>query len=200
MRGHETSLVNDYPYLANERNRPANQEVVTEHDGTIAYMYLKEMGKIPLLTREGEIKLAKQIHGGQREIRVLLGHCLVAAREIDHLGQELGKDRCKVSRFGEEVTGEVISQLGILAKHHGDHLCKLRDLLEELKKAEANLKKAEVEIVQGNLRLVVKTARDYNKKGLSFVDLLQEGNLGLIRGVERYDYRRGFRFSTYAIR
>jgi RNA polymerase primary sigma factor len=56
-----------------------------------------------------------------------------------------------------------------------------------------------MKLAQGNLRLVIRTAKQYRDRGLSFEDLIQEGNLGLLKAVERFDPERGFRFSTYAI-
>jgi RNA polymerase primary sigma factor len=114
-------------------------------------MYLKEIGKVPLLTAAQEVALAKRIESG-----------------------------CKAS--------DALGRNGKLSE----------DKVEALKRIEADGLEAKKKLTEANLRLVVSVAKRYVGRGMLFLDLIQEGNLGLIRGVEKYDYTRGFKFSTYA--
>ena len=133
-----------------KRNEAANVTMLT---GDPVRMYLKEIGKVPLLSAAEEIDLAMKIEAG-------------VAAELDKAeeeGREL--ERREKRRLGR------VEQVGIDAKQ---------------------------QLIEANLRLVVSIAKRYVGRGMLFLDLIQEGNLGLIRAVEKFDYTKGFKFSTYA--
>ncbi|MEF2830105.1 MAG: RNA polymerase sigma factor RpoD [Senegalimassilia anaerobia] len=135
-----------------KRNEAANVTMLT---GDPVRMYLKEIGKVPLLSAAEEIDLAMKIEAG-----------VAAAAELDKAeeeGREL--ERREKRRLGR------VEQVGIDAKQ---------------------------QLIEANLRLVVSIAKRYVGRGMLFLDLIQEGNLGLIRTVEKFDYTKGFKFSTYA--
>jgi RNA polymerase primary sigma factor len=114
-------------------------------------LYLREIGRVPLLTAEDEVELAKSIEAG------------LFAEEKLHGAQPLGGlERGDLEWLGAD---------GVRAKQR---------------------------LIEANLRLVVSIAKRYIGRGLVFLDLIQEGNLGLIRAVEKFDYTRGYKFSTYA--
>lgn len=113
-------------------------------------MYLKEIGRVNLLTAEEEVYLAKKIEAGKKAARALRSF----------KGTPLEKRKLERERTG-----------GLKAKQR---------------------------LIESNLRLVVSIAKKYVGRGLLFLDLIQEGNLGLIRAVEKFDYRKGYKFSTYA--
>lgn len=115
-------------------------------------MYLKEIGKVPLLTAKEEVSLAKKIEAGEK-------------------AQE------KAEKEESSTTPAD---------------------LKKLKRIEREGAAAKRKLVEANLRLVVSIAKRYVGRGMLFLDLIQEGNLGLIRAVEKFDYRKGFKFSTYA--
>jgi RNA polymerase primary sigma factor len=118
-------------------------------------MYLKEIGKVPLLTAEQEVILAKAIEEGEG-----------ATAEID-----------KATDGGRRHTPP---------------------RLRELQRTERQGQLAKKKLIEANLRLVVSIAKRYVGRGMLFLDLIQEGNLGLIRAVEKFDYTKGYKFSTYA--
>jgi RNA polymerase primary sigma factor len=138
------------------RGRIASYASPDHSGGTAAdpvHTYLKEIGKVPLLTAELEVELAKRIEAGNFAAEDL------AAQEDGRLApDERTRLRTQVRR-------------GLQAKEA---------------------------LIEANLRLVVSIAKRYRNRGLAFLDLIQEGNLGLMRAVEKFDYTKGFKFSTYA--
>jgi len=192
---------NEDPYLPDEEADTAEKEDKLGRDMNIAGAYFREVSKVPLLTREREIELAKRIQLGERKIHMLLRKSSAAEREIELLTRELedneNKPR-KLARSREELLSNLMRKLEELAKRSGNGRNRFRDLLAELKETEADVKAAKTEMIQSNLRLVVCIAKRYINRGLSFLDIIQEGNLGLMKAVGRYDYRRGYKFSTYA--
>ena len=116
-------------------------------------IYLREIGKVPLLTAQDEVDLAKAIEAGLFAQEMLHGDC--------------------------QVVG---------ARANGTELATIADLGD----------RARQRLIEANLRLVVSIAKRYIGRGMVFLDLIQEGNLGLIRAVEKFDYTKGYKFSTYA--
>jgi len=189
------------PYVASEEAETPDSEDKPDRNTNIAGIYFREVSKIPLLTRKKEIELAKRIQLGERRIHTLLRESSAAEEEINRLSKELEKRETKprrLHRSREEVLRELMRKLEELSNPSGNGGDKFRELLTELKKTEADVEAAKAEMIQSNLRLVACIAKRYLNRGLSFLDLIQEGNLGLMKAVGRYDYRRGFKFSTYA--
>lgn len=293
-------------------------------------IYLKEMGSFPLLTREGEVEVAKRIESGQQEVLQVVLSCPIAIREIIYLGKSLRAGKVNIREVTNEVDDDEMNlkaqrlqkikvlhlidqirregnQAQFLQKKHrtlkrkssqrkveeemaktqakildafkrihlrseqinriiqrlkqwdlqmervqreikkyqgslGGAACRtktslkakkgalkqkewnerrrilleskrslsrmerecglsheqLKDALRAIEKGEAKVREGKAELIKANLRLVISIAKRYINRGLHFLDLIQEGNIGLMRAVEKFEYQRGYKFGTYA--
>jgi RNA polymerase primary sigma factor len=160
-RAARSSRGGDKPKSESSRRRGSSRTNGTDDDGggtlssDYVRMYLKEIGRVALLTGEDEVALAKRIEAGMA----------ASARLVSHDGGELRLEPAEVVRLNR-------------ARRDGDL--------------------AKDQLTRANLRLVVSIAKRYVGRGMLILDLIQEGNLGLMRAVEKFDHSKGFKFSTYA--
>ncbi len=152
--------------------------------------YMKEVAKIPLLSEEEEKTLARQIQEGQRE---LVRQLLKLDGKRDELDILAGNKR----NLSDEFMVAIMATLGKLEKENRVSQDQM-DLLSEMRNLCARLTHLKGEMLKRNLRLVIKIAKGYMYSGINFSDLVQEGNLGLMKAVTKFDYKRGCKFSTYA--
>ena len=107
------------------------------------------------------------------------------------------KEAAKLTSYADSI-GEYRLLLIKCQEGTGIELVELKDLSRRLSIGEAKARRAKKEMVEANLRLVISIAKKYTNRGLQFLDLIQEGNIGLMKAVDKFEYRRGYKFSTYA--
>jgi RNA polymerase primary sigma factor len=131
------------------------------------------------------------------ELKALLAEAGRDLQEVEEVSQTLGIPLAELHALKRSVD-RALAEIAQVEAELQTSASRLRSDVEEITRARAETRAAKREMIERNLRLVVSIARRYSGPGLQLADLVQEGNLGLIRAVERFDYRRGYKFGTYA--
>ncbi len=116
------------------------------------------------------------------------------------IGEQIaaGKKWSKVIDENREDLERCVAKLKSIEEETGLPIAKIKDINRRMSLGEAKARRAKKEMVEANLRLVISIAKKYTNRGLQFLDLIQEGNIGLMKAVDKFEYRRGYKFSTYA--
>lgn len=193
-----------------DTGKAAKRQVLGNSPFLLESLYFQSFGERALLTREEETALAKRIDQGSTVIKKTLlnvSRQLSRARRSDGV-QEAQQTIQMVRRLSglsataldkvEESLRSLIKMASGPLKLPASVIKQLKSSLATVRQARASLEEAKDELVRCNLRLVVDVAKHYTHRGLTLLDLVQEGNIGLMKAAERYQYRKGFKFSTYA--
>jgi RNA polymerase primary sigma factor len=181
------------------------RHLVSRFAAGIATLYLRADRITDLLAElEREQRLMRQI---EQELPRLAQRCGIARKELlaRYLGQELSLhwlEDMLPPAAASEATGEAAElqgRLWAIAQRVGMSIRAFRGILAEVSSARRELQAAREEMVKAHLRLVVSIAKKYRRGSVEFLDLIQEGNIGLMHAIEKFDYRRGVKVSTYAV-
>jgi len=157
-------------------------------------IYLRDMGATPLLTKEGEVRLARELQESREACARLFlrlpRRCRTEALNGDRGGPNLG---CKWPLDRLEQSYQRLLEYTRL--HDDDSAEKIAGKIREEKR---RVDRARDALIEANLRLVTHIVKKYANQGIPFMDLIQEGNIGLMRAVEKFEYEKGYKFSTYA--
>jgi RNA polymerase primary sigma factor len=193
-----------------EKAEPEAEPVKKDGPFALESMYFRSFGSGTLLTREQEVALAKRVDEGSRDIRLALKEAIAVAGRMKRterveaamlalveIRRLSGLAATDVDQ-AEQLLTALIQEARGTGKVAAYRVKLLSRSLRQVRTARVVLERAKDELVRRNLRLVVDIAKRYNGRGLGLLDLVQEGNIGLMKATERFKYRKGFKFSTYA--
>ncbi|MGH7851119.1 MAG: sigma-70 family RNA polymerase sigma factor [Thermodesulfobacteriota bacterium] len=171
---------NDNEYDSGKVNSKSKSDDTPDEQLRLLYVYFKDMSVEPLFTAQEEVEISAKIK-----------KCESRSRELVSLVGKLADGKIKIKVANGHRNGHGRLKNGYLEK-------RIKSLNAFIRVYSENAKRFKQRFVKANLRLVITISRKYMGRGLPLSDLIQEGNMGLMRAVERFDHRKGFKFSTYA--
>ena len=152
-----------------------------------------------LMAFEGKLVRLADTHGVNRQefLDEYLGNEL-DPEWLERVTEKEGRGWTSFTTKGREQIEYLREQIGLLSQETGLTVNDFSRIVQTVQKGEREARIAKKEMVEANLRLVISIAKKYTNRGLQFLDLIQEGNIGLMKAVDKFEYRRGYKFSTYA--
>ncbi len=117
---------------------------------------------------------------------------------LDRMAEKSGRGWTALLERSRDKLEELRNDMATVGQYVGVDISEFRRIVNQVQKGEKEARQAKKEMVEANLRLVISIAKKYTNRGLQFLDLIQEGNIGLMKAVDKFEYRRGYKFSTYA--